>query len=126
MYLAIVLAACSSSSAPVPDAVLHRIDAAVRHDAPMPDAGMPACQWTSGLFQCGQPTDNTSCDRETHFCVVGDPVYGVSCKAIGGDGSTCPRCDVILPIAQQYMDCGSNAQPTCSGDETTGITITCQ
>jgi len=114
-YLAVFLLACSSSPT-TPDAP-KPIDAPAHLDAPH-----QSCQWTPGLFACG---DTKSCNRETDFCVLGDPVFGASCKSIGGDGSTCPRCSTILPIVQQNGTCGSGSTPTCSGDETTGITIHC-
>ncbi|MBX7116968.1 MAG: hypothetical protein K1X64_21790 [Myxococcaceae bacterium] len=80
-----------------------------------------SCNWKSGSFECGVAS-GVSCDKETQFCVLGDTTFGASCKAIGG---TCPRCSNILPITQQVNNCGTGKTPSCSGDETTGITITC-
>ena len=69
-----LLLACSESSSPL-DAP-RSIDAPVKLDAPP-----PSCNFTSGLFQCGSPSDNKSCRKDLDFCVVGDPIFGVAWKS---------------------------------------------
>lgn len=116
-----LVAACTGSPAPSPDAGAPGTDA--RAHTNTADAAEPACGPTPDIFSCG-PDTNTSCHGADEFCLVGDPTVGVSCRSVGGDGSTCPSCAYLLPIVQQYGDCGS-LTPTCSGDATTGVVITC-
>jgi hypothetical protein len=77
-----------------------------------------ACNWTKGSFACG----SRSCAKETDFCDLADATFGAACKSIGGDGSTCPRCATVLGFYQ----CADGLTPTCTGDETTGITVKCE
>lgn len=116
-----LLAACTSSPTSSPDAETSRSDAMAH--ANTADAAEPSCGPTPDLFSCG-PDTNTSCHGADQFCLVGDPTFGVSCRSVGGDGSTCPACADLLPIVQQHGDCGS-LTPTCSGDASTGVVITC-
>jgi len=81
------------------------------------------CNYQDGFFRCGTGS-RAPCAKNTDFCVVGDPIVGETCKSIGDEGDTCPRCSNILRIVKQYGSCGTQT-PTCSGDETTGVTITC-
>jgi len=76
-----------------------------------------SCKWSGGYFACG----GKSCAKNGDFCVHGDQVFGDSCKSIGGDGSTCPRCATVLST----YHCAQGLTASCSGDETTGVTVTC-
>lgn len=80
------------------------------------EGGGETCERAGGSFECGA----TSCLTDTQFCVLGDPVLGDTCKAIGGDGSTCPACDAVP------YDCGADYDTICDGDETTGVTVFCE
>lgn len=83
-------------------------------------AGGPACNQQSGFFKCS-PTVDKSCQKQNDFCFLSDPNQGVTCRSIGGDGSTCARC-ANLDLTGL---CDPGVTATCTGDETTGLVVKC-
>ncbi|MFO0676252.1 MAG: hypothetical protein U0169_06945 [Polyangiaceae bacterium] len=107
---------CTSETPPQGGGTLGR-DAATSTPAP---AATATCNWTNGLFQCG----DRECAKSTLFCLKGDATFGASCKSFGGEVSPCPSCDLALEAAKATNACGKSTA-TCSGDETTGVTVRC-
>ncbi len=86
--------------------------------------GGAACQ-ASGTFPCGGHT----CKKKDQYCDIGDPNYDGAidqpyiCASITWGSGACAGCDYVLA---KTGGCFGGLKASCSGDQLTGVTVTCK
>jgi hypothetical protein len=120
--LVFVVGACSGDATPPGP------DAATQHETGVDAQGQVAtCHRATGDFSCPGSPDG-ACLIDTAYCLQNSTTFGSTCKGTGDNPNDsqapCPTCDELLALARNTHVCG-DATPSCSGDETVGVTITC-